>query len=79
MNNPLQNTLLGGSLYYVVLPNAGVKVLLESHVSSSTSDISQKKMHSHLSLNFCTNGFYMYVQMGPKKDFKPIVHKNTEA
>ena len=36
-------------------------------------------MHSHLSLKFCMNGFYMYVQMGPKKDFKPIVYKNTEA
>ena len=41
--------------------------------------IFHKKMHSHLSLKFCMNGFYMYVQMGPKKDFKPIVHKNTEA
>ena len=41
--------------------------------------IFHKKMHSYLSLKFCMNGFYMYVQMGPKKDFKPIVHKNTEA
>ena len=33
VNNPLQNTLLGGSLYYVVLPHNGVKVLLKFHVN----------------------------------------------
>ena len=56
MNNPLQNTLLGGSLYYVVLPHNRVKVLLKSHENLDASGKVQLFSEDH-SLDLSSNCF----------------------